>query len=136
MDEVQPIFLSYLKALNLLSVTVFDYLPQQSTVMWKSPAAVLGPQTDQGKPNTRRDLLPSLLCIGCQSAMVLRANPNIRVPVALQRRSQASQAVQLQRMRKQDWDLRRSGLTKTRSPREVETYCRSCSGDYLHEKNS
>lgn len=41
-DEVQPIFLTYLKALNLLSVTVFDYLPQESTVTWKSPMVFLG----------------------------------------------------------------------------------------------
>lgn len=89
-DEMQPIFLTYLKALNLLSVTVFDYLPQQSTVMWKSPAVFLGPQTDQGKPNIRRDLLPSLLCIGYQSAIVLRANPNMCVPVAPQTRKKSS----------------------------------------------
>lgn len=41
-DEVQPIFLTYLKTLILLSVTVFDYLPQQSTVTWKSPEVFLG----------------------------------------------------------------------------------------------
>lgn len=43
-DEEQPIFLTYLKTLILLSVTVFHYLPQLSSVIWKSPTVFVGPR--------------------------------------------------------------------------------------------
>lgn len=106
-DEVQPIFLTYLKTLILMSDTVFDYLPQLSAVTWKTPTAFVGPKTGQGKPNIRTYLLPFLLCIGCWSSAVLEANTMVLSVCCLhpkQGRSQTSQAVQLHRIAKEDWE--------------------------------